>query len=71
MGLPQTNLIPQVLNGKVACKSSWSQTGSLKSRTLTIPWNLANPVKISPGIIARQRHTDQEQMGLLKAQCAE
>ena len=47
-----------------ACKSSWSQTGSLKSRTLTIPWTLANPVKISPGIIARQRHTDQEQMGV-------
>ena len=24
-----------------ACKSSWSQIGSLKSFTLTIPWNLA------------------------------
>ena len=39
--------------------------------TLTIPWNSAKPVKISPGIIARQHHTDQKQMGLLKEQCAE
>ena len=36
-----------------ACKSSWSQRGSLKSFTLTIPWNLAKLVKISSGIIAR------------------
>ena len=54
-----------------ACKSSWSQVGSLKSFTLTIPWNLAKPVKIFPGIIARQHHTDQKQMRLLKEQCAE
>ena len=54
-----------------ACKSSWSQIGSLKSFTLTIPWNLVKPVKISPGIIARLHHTDQKQMGLLKEQCAE
>ena len=26
---------------KGACKSSWNQIGSLKSFTLTIPWNLA------------------------------
>ena len=26
---------------KGACKSSWNRTGSLKSFTLTIPWNLA------------------------------
>ena len=38
---------------KGACKSSWSRIGSLKSFTLTIPWNLAKPVKIFPGIIAR------------------
>ena len=50
-----------------ACKSSWSQTGNLKSFTLTIPWNLAKPVKICPGIIARLHHTDQKQMGLLRA----
>ena len=56
---------------KEACKSSWSQIGSLKSFTLTIPWNLAKPVKIFPGIIVRQHHTDQKQMGLLKEQCAE
>ena len=38
---------------KGACKSSWSQTGSLKSLTLTTPWNLAKLVKIFPGIIVR------------------
>ena len=48
---------------KEACSSSWSQIGSLKSFTLTIPWNLAKPVKISPGIIVRQHHTEQKQMG--------
>ena len=42
-----------------------------KSFTLTIPWNSAKLVKISPGIIARLHHTDQKQMGLLKEQCAE
>ena len=31
---------------------------SLKSLTLTIPWHLAKPVKIFPGIIVRQHHTD-------------
>ena len=31
-----------------ACKSSWSPTRSLKSLTLTIPRNLAKPVKIFP-----------------------
>ena len=54
-----------------ACKSSWSRTGSLKSITLTIPWNLARLVKIFPGIIARLHHTDRRLMGLLKEQCAE
>ena len=54
-----------------ACKSSWSPIGSLKSFTLTIPWNSAKLVKISPGIIARLHHTDQKQMGLPKEQCAE
>ena len=56
---------------KGACKSSWSQIGILKSFTLTIPWNLAKPVKIFPGIIVRRHHTDQKQMALLKEQCAE
>ena len=41
------------------------------SFTLTIPWNLAKLVKIFPGIIARQHHTDKKQIGLLKEQCAE
>ena len=53
-----------------ACQSSWSQIGSLKSFTLTIPWNLAKFVKIFPGIIVRQHHTDRKQMGLLREQCA-
>ena len=34
--------------------------------TQTIPWNLANPVKTYPGIIARQHHTDPKQIGLQK-----
>ena len=54
-----------------ACKSSWSRIGSQKSFTLTIPWNLAKPVKIFPGIIVRRHHTDRKQMGLLREQCAE
>ena len=39
--------------------------------TLTIPWNLASLAKNYPGIIVRQHHTDQKQMGLLREQCAE
>ena len=54
-----------------AWKSSWSRSGSLKSFTLTIPWNSAKLVKIFPGIIIRQHHTDQKQMGLQREQCAE
>ena len=56
---------------KGACKSSWSQLGSPKSFTLTIPWNLAKLVKIFLGMIGRRHHTDQRQMGLLTEQCAE
>ena len=45
---------------------------SLKSFTLTIPWNSAKQlVKISPGIIALLHHTDRRLMVLLKEQCAE
>ena len=54
-----------------ACKSSWSRIGSVKSFTLTIPWNFAELVKIFPGIIVRRHHTDQKQMGLQREQCAE
>ena len=43
------------------------ERGILKSFTLTIPWNSAKLVKISPGIIARRHHTGQKQMGLLRA----
>ena len=42
-----------------------------KSFTLTIPWNSAKLVKISPGIIARLHHTDRRLMVLPKEQCAE
>ena len=49
-----------------ASKSSWNPTGILKSFTLTIPWNSAKLVKISPGIIARLHHTDRRLMVLLK-----
>ena len=38
-----------------------------KSRTLTIPWNLANLAKNYPGIIVRQHHTDRKQMGCGKS----
>ena len=49
---------------KEACKSSWSPTGSIKSFTLSFPWNSAKLVKISLGIIARLHHTDQKQNGI-------
>ena len=54
-----------------ACKSSWNPKGNQKSFTLTIPWNSAKLVKISPGIIARLHHTDRRLMGLREEQCAE
>ena len=54
-----------------ACKSSWSRIKSQKSFTLTIPRNLAKPVKIFHGIIARRHHTDRKQVGLLREQYAE
>ena len=40
---------------KEACRSSFSRTGSQKSFTLTIPWNLAKLVKI----IVRRHHKDR------------
>ena len=52
-----------------ACKSSWNP--KRKSFTLTIPWNSAKLVKISPGIIARLHHTHRRLMVLRKEQCAE
>ena len=58
-------------NAEDVCKSSWSRRGSLKSFTLTIPWNSAKLVKIFPGIIVRRHHTDRKQMGLLRQQYAE
>ena len=47
------------------CKTKTAQE-SCKSFTLTVPWNLANPVKNYPGIILRQHRTDRKQMGLLR-----
>ena len=38
--------------------------GSLKSSTLTIPWNSAKLVKIFPGIIVRQRQHRSETNGI-------
>ena len=52
-------------------KSSWSRRGNQKSFTLTSPQNLANPVKIFPGIILHQHRTDRKLMGLPREQCAE
>ena len=46
--------------------SGKSPIGNQKSFTLTIPWNSAKLVKISPGIIARLHHTDRRLMVLLK-----
>ena len=54
-----------------AYRSSWSRQGNQKSFTLTIPWNLAKPVKIFPGVILRQHRTDRKPMGLLRQQYAE
>ena len=58
-------------NPEKLAKVSWSPRGNQKSFTLTIPWNLAKLVKISPGIIARLHHTDRRLMVLPKEQCAE
>ena len=54
-----------------ACKSSWNPRGNQKSFTLTIPWNSAKLVKIFPGIIVRQHHTDRRLVVLRREQCAE
>ena len=58
-------------NPEKLAKVLGAEKGSLESFTLVIPWTLAKPVKISPGIIVRRQHTDRKQMGLLKEQCAE
>ena len=58
-------------NTKELVKVLGARRGSPKSFTLTIPWNSAKLVKISPGIIVRRHTTDQKQMGLQREQCAE
>ena len=45
----------------------WNPRGNQKSFTLTIPWNSAKLVKISPGIIARLHHIDRRLMVLRKS----
>ena len=57
--------------GKPVDKSDIDQFGFSVRNVLTIPWNSAKLVKISPGIIARLHHTDRRQMVLRKEQCAE
>ena len=47
-----------------ACKSSWNPRGNQKSFTLTIPWNSANLVKISPGIICTSTPHRSETNGI-------
>ena len=42
-------------NTKELAKVLGARTGSLKSFTLTFPWNSAKPVKIFPGIIVRRQ----------------
>ena len=39
--------------------------------TLIFLWNLAIIARNFPGIIVRQQHKDQKQMGLLQEQCVE
>ena len=51
-------------NPEKLAHSSWSPTGILKSFTLTIPWNSAKLVKISPGIIARSTPHRSETNGI-------
>ena len=58
-------------NPEKLAKVPGSRIGSLKSFTLTVPWNSAKLVKISLGIIARLHHTDRRLMVLPKEQCAE
>ena len=51
---------------KEVYESFSSRRKTRKSSKLSIPWNLAKPVKICPGIIVRQHLTVQKQMVLLR-----
>ena len=51
---------------KEVYESFSSRRKSRKSSKLSIPWNLAKPVKIFPGIIVHQRLTVPRQMVLLR-----
>ena len=52
-------------------ESFQSRHRSQKSFTLTIPWNLASLFRNHPGIMVRQRHTCQKQMGLQRESSAQ
>ena len=58
-------------NPEKLAKIPWNPRGNQKSFILTIPWDSAKLVKISPGIIARLHHTDRRLMVLRNEQCAE
>ena len=58
-------------NPEKLAKVPGTRPGSLESLKLTIPCKLANSMKTFLGIIVRQHHTDQRQVGLLKEQCVE
>ena len=49
----------------------WSIDRLFKLIFAMTTWNLASLAMNYPGIIVRQHHTDQKQMGFLKEQCAE
>ena len=51
-------------NSKELAKVLGAVRKAPKSFTLTIPWNSAKLVKISPGIIARLHHTGSETNGI-------
>ena len=53
---------------KSACGSSSSHQKSHRSLTLTILWNLQNPVKTYLGIIGRQHLIDPRRVALLEEQ---
>ena len=56
---------------KGAYRSSWSRIGNQESFTLTILQNLANLVKIFPGIIVRRHHTDRRTNGIARKSSAQ
>ena len=60
-----------LIKRKVVYESFSSRRKSRKSFTLTIPWNLAKPVKHCDGIIELQLSIDLRRMVLLRERYAE